>query len=509
MTSSNLDHDLFLLRYAGEVTTKGKGTRLQFQRRLGRNIQRALDSTGLEGSRVEREWSRIFVRAPKAAAMEVLPRIFGLQSFSPVVSRPWKTLEDIVDAGEELFGDQVVGKVFAVRTRRGGDKKWVPFRSAEVDRALGDRLYERSAGVDLENPDVWVRLEIRVGEVFFFQQSIPCPGGLPLGTEGSALALVSGGFDSGVAAWNLLKRGVQLDYLFCNLGGTAHLEGVLRVMKLMASRWSYGYKPRLYAVDLQDAVAALQESTDPRYWQILLKRLMFRAADRVARRLRVEALVTGEAVGQVSSQTLRNLRVIEDATDFIVLRPLIGLNKDEIIDQARRIGTYELSAVVPEYCALEAKRPATHARFDDVLAEEAKLPEDLIQLALDRAEIIHLARLDSADLSDPALAVDDIPADAVVIDLRSATAYQGWHYPKAQHLDYFDTQRSIQNFEEGTTYVLYCEVGLKSAHAAEILRGHGRTALHFRGGLRSLLRYTAEQDAALAALASPVWFGDS
>ena len=509
MTPASNSNELFLLRYAGEVTTKGKGTRLQFQRRLGNNIKQALESTGFKGCQVEREWSRLFVRAPRAAALEVLPRIFGLQSLSPVISRPWKTMDDVVDAGEELYGDLVRDKIFAVRTRRGGEKRWIPFRSADVDRALGSRLYDRSAGVNLKNPEVGIHIEIREEEAFFFQDRIAAPGGLPLGTEGRALALVSGGFDSGVAAWNLLKRGVKLDYLFCNLGGSAHLEGVLRVMKLISERWSYGYRPRLYSVDLQPAVAELQASTDPRYWQILLKRMMFQAADRTARRIRVEALVTGEAVGQVSSQTLRNLRVIEHATDFIVLRPLIGLNKEEIVNQARKIGTYELSAVVPEYCALQAKKPATHARLKDVLAEEEKLPPRLIETALEGAETIKLADLDPADLSDPTLATEEIPEGAVVIDLRSATAYSGWHYPGAQHLDYFDAQRSAQDFAKDKTYVLYCEVGLKSAHAAETLRSHGHHALHFQGGLRAVLKLTEKQDAALAALASPIWLGDS
>ncbi len=500
--------DLFLLRYSGEVTTKGKGTRLQFQRRLARNVAAALEAAGSEAHQVDREWSRIFVEAEAASALDALPRVFGLQSLSPVVRRPWKTLDDVVDAGEELFGEAVQDHVFAVRTRRTGNKTWIPFRSSDVDQALGGRLFERSAGVDLTNPEVPIRIEIREGEAFFFQRSIAAPGGLPLGTEGRALALVSGGFDSGVAAWSLLKRGVKLDYLFCNLGGQAHLEGVLRVMKLISERWSYGYRPRLYSVDLQPVVQEMQSLAEPRYWQVLLKRRMFQVADRLARRLRVEALVTGEAVGQVSSQTLRNLRVIEECTDFVVLRPLVGLNKEEIIDQARRIGTYELSAVVPEYCALAAKRPATHARLDEVLTEEAKLSPELLEKAIGDGETIHLATLDAAELIDPELATDSIPEGSRVIDLRSEAAYRGWHYPGARHLDYFDAQRSIDRFDSDQTYVFYCEVGLKSAHAAEVLRARGKKAMHFAGGLRALLRYTHERDAALAALASPVWFGD-
>src|SRR5688572_12286912 len=130
---------LYLLRLAGEIATKGRGTRLHFLRRLHGNLESALAATGLP-YRIEREWSRFFVEAPPAAALEVLPRVFGVQSLSAVERRPWRTLDDLVAAGEELFAARVVGRTFAVRARRGGDKRFIPFRSADLERALGGRL---------------------------------------------------------------------------------------------------------------------------------------------------------------------------------------------------------------------------------------------------------------------------------------------------------------------------------------------------------------------------------
>ena len=336
---------LYLLRLAGEIAVKGRGTRLHFLHRLQGNIESALASTGVP-YKIERDWSRFVVEAPRGAALEVLPNVFGISSLSAVERRPWDTVDDVIAAGEALFADRVAGKSFAVRARRGGDKRFIPFRSADVDRALGARLRPRAARVDLTNPEVTVQIEIRTGEALFSTDAIPGPGGLPLGTEGRALALVSGGFDSAVAAWSILKRGVRLDYLFCNLGGGAHRDGVLAVMKLVAERWSFGYRPKLHAVDLQPIVERLRSETDPRYWQVVLKRLMLHAANQVARLTRAEALVTGEAVGQVSSQTLRNLRAIDEVAELPVLRPLAAADKEEIVALARKIGTYELSAAV-------------------------------------------------------------------------------------------------------------------------------------------------------------------
>jgi tRNA uracil 4-sulfurtransferase len=493
---------LYLIRLSGEITTKGRGTRLHFQRRLQRNLEAALAATGLP-YRVERGWSRFLVETPPAAALEVLPRVFGVHSLSAVERRRWEALEDLVTAGEELFRDAVRGRRFAVRTRRGGDKRFIPFRSGDLDRALGARLLPMAAGVDLGAPEVTVHIEVREEEAYFFTGQVAGPGGLPLGTEGRALALVSGGFDSAVAAWALLKRGVRLDYLFCNLGGDEHRRGVLGVMKLVAERWSYGYRPRLHAIDFQPAAAALRERCDPRYWQVLLKRLMLHAANRLARQLRVDALVTGDAVGQVSSQTLQNLKAISEVAQLPILRPLVGTNKEEIVAQARAIGTFELSASVAEYCALHPRRPATHARLEAVRREEALLDLAAIEAAVDARETIDLERLATADLVDAGLGIEEAPPGAAVYDLRSRPAYDAWHYPGALHLDYFEALRHLERFERGRTHVLYCEVGLKSAHLAERLRAAGLTAGHFHGGLRQVMRQATRTDPALAALLSP------
>jgi thiamine biosynthesis protein ThiI len=478
---------LVLLRFSGEIGTKARGTRHQFQRRLLHNLKDAISCRDSEPSvRVSRD--RIFVEMPRECAVDALTRVFGIQSISLVERRPATQLEEVVRAGEELFRERVRGRRFAVRARRVGDRSKIPVGAGELERALGAALLPASARVDLGNPEVTVHVELLEHEAYFFPARIPAQGGLPLGVEGRGVALISGGFDSAVAAWQMLKRGVLLDYVFCNLSGATHQQGVLRVAKVLADRWSYGDRPRLHAIDFEPLTAELRAKTQKRYWQVLLKRQMLRAAEGVARQCRASAIVTGDAMGQVSSQTLRNLAVISRAASLLLLRPLVGFNKDEIVALARQLGTFELSKAVGEYCAMVPSRPATGASLRAVLAEEEKLDLSRIERVVAEREVFDLRGLDVEELDLTELEVERIPEGATVLDLRSEAEYASWHYPGALRLDFAHAFRAPLSFDRNQTYVLYCELGLKSAHLAELMRKEGFQAYHFKGGLRALQR---------------------
>jgi thiamine biosynthesis protein ThiI len=235
---------------------------------------------------------------------------------------------------------------------------------------------------------------------------------------------------------------------------------------------------------------ALRAHTTKRYWQILLKRQMLRAAEAVAEEIGASAIVTGDSVGQVSSQTLPNLAVVSRATPLAVLRPLVGMDKSEIMDRARAIGTWELSKAVGEYCALVPNKPATQARLEVVLAEEARLPDDPLRAPLAARTAFDLRALESAAFDDAGLAVETLPEDAVLLDLRPIGQYRGGHHPAALHLDFASALAAAPSLDRARRYVLVCEFGLLSAQLADHMRREGFRVHHFRGGQRALMRWS-------------------
>lgn len=505
---------LYLVRLSGEITTKAPRTRSRFVRRLAENLADGLRAAGLDFE-IDRQWSRIYVAVDERGALpgnhpagEVIRRTFGVHSYSRVERRPWRDLADVVAAGHEIFAPEVAGKSFAVRARRSGDRRQIPIRSKQVEIELGAALLPHARGVDLDHPEVTASVEVQAGEAYFFRDRVMGPEGLPLGTESRALSLVSGGFDSAVASWMMLRRGVGLDYVFFNLGGTAHELGALRVMKVIASQWSHGDRPRLFSVDFQPVVLALQEGVTPRYWQVVLKRLMLRSAERLARELRLSALVTGEAIGQVSSQTPQNLAAISRPIELPILRPLLAFNKNEIIDRSREIGTYELAAAVDEYCAILPKRPATRASVSAVSAGERAVGPEALERPLAERREVDLRELDATDLGGDELEVDEVPEGARLVDLRSKAAYDAWHPRGAEHMDFFHALKRYASFDRKETWVFYCEVGLKSAHLAEVMQAAGFRAFHLPGGAPELMRRETGDDPLAAQLLSPVLLGD-
>ena len=481
---------------------------MRFTKRLVSNIGNALDQYAIEHS-VKREWSRLFVKTDDERAIEVLQRVFGIRSFSVAQHHQLSTLDEIVEMGGKIFESEVINRRFAVRARRIGNKK-PPFKSNDVEVALGSRLYEHAHSVDLTTPEVIAHVEINNTDVYFFSNSITAAGGMPLGAKGRGLALISGGFDSAVAAWMILKRGIGLDYVFLNLGGDAHLRSMMRVTKILTDNWSFGDHPKLYSIDFEDVMSEMRRTSDSRYWQILLKRHMMRASECVAKQIGSLVLVTGEVIAQVSSQTLPNLHVISEATSLPIFRPLISFDKHEIIEMARKIGTDLSSSEVEEYCALDVRFPITDAEPRRVEREESDFDFEVIQTAVDAKVVFDMNQINVDALDIKEIEIEEIPENAFVIDLRNEAVYHHWHYPGAIYVDFFSALESSENFvpADARLIVTYCEVGVKSAQIAEKLRQIGLEAYHFKGGMRKLLEYSIDQDLFPVELLPPSVFTD-
>jgi len=485
-----MDHGKFsyrvLVRPSGELATKSRHTRRRFQHRIVECLEDALASSGIAG-RVQEEWGRLFAETDSPATLDVVPRVFGIASVSHVEATCEARRDAIIELGHRLYAERVRGKTYAVRTKRSGRHD---FRSKDINYGLGAAL-NAYAEVNLGNPDVTVGVEVRDDTAYFFSERVPGAGGLPLGMEGRAVALISGGYDSAVAAWMMLKRGVALDYVFCNLAGGAYERSVLGVAKLLADEWSYGTRPRIHIVDFHDAVRLLKERVRESYWQVVLKRLMYRVGEMIANATGALGIVTGEAIGQVSSQTLANLCAIDASAKVPVFRPLLGFDKAEIIERSRAIGTYALSEKVREYCALTERRPVTDADPEDAAAQEAKYDLAVLDSAVAARRTLDLRELDAGDLVLPYLYTTEIPDDALVIDARPRSQYEPWHYPGAIHRDFWEILADFKSLDRDRRYVLYCELGLKTAQLAEKMQRAGYEAYSFKGGTRAIRAYAA------------------
>ncbi len=461
---------LWLIRLSSDLTTKLHNTRKRFQARLVRNLKDALDTHNVS-YQLDAGWSRFFIESDDPRVPQLLEHVFGIHSYSLVNARPLTTFDDIVAQGKEIFEEKVRGKTYAVRARK---VKGSEFSAMEIQQHLGHALND-NATVNLSNPEVEVNVEIREGQVYFFSEKHLGPKGLPLNMEGRALCLMSGGFDSAVAAWMLLKRGLSLDYVFFRLGGEAHERDVHQVVKVLSDHWSFGCQPRLYVIPFEEVVEQIQDHVHTRFWQLILKRQMYRVAQALAHRCKLNTIVTGEALGQVSSQTLANLEALNITGQTPILRPLIGFDKEEIIKKAFQIGTGPMSEGVPEYCAIVPSRPATGTSFGMLDEQEANLNTDIDSLV----ENVKRIRLRGSSLSVPDREmVNELPSanDAVLLDIRTDAEFRRGHDPRATHLEFAYALDFFKKLDPQKQYYIYCGMGLKSTNLVERMREFGYQA---------------------------------
>jgi len=466
-----------VLKISGEIGVKSAKTRRRFLRALASNCRAALRRAEVSGT-VEPRWSRLVVRAEDGRALDALSRVCGLHSVSEVEVVGFSSLDDLVARAADRYRDTVAGRTFAVRVKRSGDND---FRSRDVAVALGNALLGVSAGVNLSDPEVVVPVEISGDTAYLMLDTRPGPGGLPVGVGGRVVSLFSGGFDSPVATWMAMRRGLSVDLVVCDLGGCGQVDAALGVARELASGWAPGIEPRAHVVDLAPVVAALRARVASGIRQVVLKRAMYRAGALLAQRLGAEALLTGEALGQVSTQTLRNLSVAEEVTDMPVLRPLIGMDKDEIIERARRIGTHDASALVQEHCSISTGRVETAARLQVVVDAEGRLDESVILAAVDAAQTIDLTTWVPGP--PPEHVVDAVPEGAVVVDVRELD--EGPTVGELR-LPFSEAATWGPKLDPSKRYLFVCTHGNRSEIAAHELRGRGLDVSSLAGGLPRL-----------------------
>ncbi|MFQ3275142.1 MAG: thiamine biosynthesis protein ThiI [Candidatus Nanohaloarchaea archaeon] len=365
----------------GEIGSKSSQVRGQMLNVLRQRVEDRMEYEEINYSSVSRVSSRVLVDTPEAKeAAEVIAEIPGVSSCSPVFETE-PSLDAIKSATEELE----IGETFGVDTSRAGEHK---FDSMEVNQEIGGFIDSKSeAQVDLDNPETWIRIDLRQDRAFVYTDVLEGPDGFPVGSQGEMAALISGGIDSPVASYEIMTRGADITPIYFYNKPIAAEDHLLRFRSILdeLEKLHPSKKWRYYVVDMEEINQELMEIGQGR--MILHRRLMFRIAEKIAEKEGLDGIVTGESFGQKSSQTATNLKRTTEAVDLPVHRPLLTKPKNEITDTAREIGTMERSSIESACTTLSPENPATELKEHHLEELEEKLDiREMVESAVENAE---------------------------------------------------------------------------------------------------------------------------
>ncbi len=391
-----MEYKAFLIKYA-EIGTKGKN-RYVFEEVLCKRISEHV--AGLGEFSIRREYGRIFLEAESAYDYEdltaELKKVFGIVGICPVVVEEHVEFEAIksraVSYMQECYGERDL--TFKVNARR--TNKAFPMHSMELNSEIGHFVLEALPGmsVDVHAPDVMLHIEVR-DRVYIYSETIKGAGGLPVGTNGKAMLLLSGGIDSPVAGYMISKRGVELEAVYFNAPPYTSERAKQKVIDLAKIVAGYAGHIRLHIVNFTDIQLAIYEKCPHAELTIIMRRYMMKIAQHLAGENQCQALITGESIGQVASQTMHSLACTNEVCMMPVFRPCIGMDKQEIVDISEQIGTYETSIQPYEDCCtiFVAKHPVTKPVLDVIKRSETKLDDvidELMEKALGSVEVVEI-----------------------------------------------------------------------------------------------------------------------
>jgi len=463
----------FILKLFPEIMIKGPSAKRQMVGQLYNNLLTILQRINPE-IQVKKYSDKIEVFTPKDVLPEVRQRLLdtpGIEQILEVLQfNDMDTIEKIKTKVRELVADSLEDKTFVVRVKRMGKHD---FSSIDIERTVGGHLLANSKAksVSLKNPDITIQMELIQDQLNFISTKYKGLSGFPIGTQGDILSLMSGGFDSTVASYLTMKRGIKTHFIFFNLGGIAHEIGVKQVALYLWNKFGSSHKVKFISVSFDDVLTEIFRSTPPTYMGVTLKRLMLMASEKTANAMEIDALVTGESVAQVSSQTLRNLALIDQVTNKLILRPLATMNKPEIISIANEIGTRHFAENMPEYCGVISQNPITHGSFKRMEKVAQKFNYDVLDKAVEDAQHLNIDEIvDDVTNLAPIEVINDLSTgDFVVIDIRPEdecieTSCQSIKIP------FHKLKMEFEKLPKDKEYLFYCDKGIMSQLHAQYLR---------------------------------------
>ncbi|AXH09879.1 tRNA 4-thiouridine(8) synthase ThiI [Malaciobacter halophilus] len=475
MNSNEVKTQKFIIKFFPEVMIKGQKAKRQMVAQIYNNV-RTLVKRVSEDITLKKFFDKVEVVCP----VQVVPEIRQILVETPGIEQVLEaiqiddinTLDEIKVKVNDLMAKEIIGKTFVVRAKRTGEHD---FKSTNIEQTVGGYMLanNETKGVDLRNAEVTINIELINNQLNIITLKHKGLGGFPLGTQGSILSLMSGGFDSTVASYMTMKRGVKTHFIFFNLGGIAHEIGVKQVAYYLWKRFGSSHRVSFISVPFDDVVTEIFNSTSEPYMGVTLKRVMLKAAEKVANEMKIDALLTGESVAQVSSQTLRNLALIDQFTNKLVLRPLCTMNKPEIMEIAAQIGTKKFAESMPEYCGVISKAPVTHGSYERMEKESSKFDYSVVDKAVENRQITNIDEI-IADISE-------IGQMEVVSNLEETKKYtiidirQGQECIKVENqevlkIPFFNLKKEFKKLPQDKEYLFYCEKGILSQLHGQYLR---------------------------------------
>ncbi|RXK14479.1 tRNA 4-thiouridine(8) synthase ThiI [Halarcobacter mediterraneus] len=473
MSESKAKTQKFIVKFFPEVMVKGSKAKRQMIDQLFGNIKTILGRIS-EDINYKKFFDKIEIVCPIDTVIEVRQRLLETPGIELLLEAlqfdDVSTLDEMKEIVNKHTAKEIQNKTFVVRAKRTGEHE---FKSTDMEQKIGGYMLAnnpQSKGVDLRTAEVTINIELIHKQLNIITQKYKGLSGFPIGTQGDILSLMSGGFDSTIASYLTMKRGIKTHFVFFNLGGIAHEIGVKQVAYYLWNKFGSSHRVTFTSVPFEDVVTEIFNSTGESYMGVTLKRLMLMASEKIADKMGIDALLTGESVAQVSSQTLRNLALIDQVTNKLVLRPLSTMNKPEIMEMANQIGTKRFAESMPEYCGVISKNPITHGSFARMEKEALKFNYEVLNKAVEDSITINVDEIDAdIDSIGEIEVVNDISNNEyTIIDIRQSedcieTSCETIKIP------FFKLKKEFEKLPQDKQYLFYCDKGILSQLHAQYL----------------------------------------
>lgn len=447
---------MYLVRYS-EIGVKSESVRRELVKTLIRNIKIALKERNF---RIKSERGRILIESEEDIN-NILKRIPGIHSFSPCKKLIFSSLGELIKFTKKEYLKKIRAHTFRITARRVGEHN---FTSQDLQSKLGEVLFENGCKVDLHNPEITINVEVRNNEAYFFTEVIKGMGGFPIGSGGRVVLLFSGGIDSPVASYFSLKKGCEVIFIFHNPIGESLNNKVLGVYNYIVENYCYGYIPKIYIINGRKVTERIKKDIPEKLRQIAYKRLLLKEAEEIAKKEKAFAIFTGESLSQKSSQTIKSLMLIEKDISIPVLRPLISLDKYEIMEIAREIGTIKLSEDIPEFCDISEGKASAWPNEKEL--------ENLPHIENDAKKLVREAIILKGSAVIEEEKINQFKK-YVVIDVRKKQ-----NFPlKNSKIKSNPFEIIKKRLDKKKNYILVCEQGLLAKEAARILRDKNYKAI--------------------------------